>query len=147
MTRQLELDKPIIAAINGDAIGLAATHALLCDITVMAEDARIGDTHVSRVGLVAGDGGTVIWPLLIGINKAKEYLIRGTLLKGRGGRADRAGQSRRAARGGAGQGRARSRSSSPTARHGPFAGPSCRSTRSSRSASTCCWKPRWRWSR
>jgi enoyl-CoA hydratase/carnithine racemase len=82
VTRQLELDKPIIAAINGDAIGLAATHALLCDITVMAEDARIGDTHVSRVGLVAGDGGTVIWPLLIGINKAKEFLIRGTLLKG-----------------------------------------------------------------
>src|SRR5258708_3524064 len=82
VTRQLELDKPIIAAINGDAIGLAATHALLSDITVMAEDARIGDTHVSRVGLVAGDGGTVIWPLLIGINKAKEFLIRGTLLKG-----------------------------------------------------------------
>nr|WP_224741489.1 enoyl-CoA hydratase/isomerase family protein [Bradyrhizobium sp. 2S1]MCK7668238.1 enoyl-CoA hydratase/isomerase family protein [Bradyrhizobium sp. 2S1] len=66
VTRQLELDKPIIAAINGDAIGLAATHALLCDISVMAEDARIGDTHVSRVGLVAGDRGTVIWPLLIG---------------------------------------------------------------------------------
>ena len=44
----------------------------------MAEDARIGDTHVSRVGLVAGDGGTVIWPLLVGINKAKEFLIRGT---------------------------------------------------------------------
>ena len=83
VTRQLELDKPIIAAVNGDAIGLAATHALLSDITVMAEDARIGDTHVSRVGLVAGDGGTVIWPLLIGINKAKEFLIRGTLLKGK----------------------------------------------------------------
>ena len=83
VTRQLELDKPIIAAINGDAIGLAATHALLSDITVMAEDARIGDTHVSRVGLVAGDGGTVIWPLLIGINKAKEFLIRGTLLSGK----------------------------------------------------------------
>jgi len=49
----------------------------------MAEDARIGDTHVSRVGLVAGDGGTVIWPLLVGINKAKEFLIRGTLLSGK----------------------------------------------------------------
>src|ERR1700704_5635534 len=83
VNRQLELDKPIIAAINGDAIGLAATHALLSDITVMAEDARIGDTHVSRVGLVAGDGGTVIWPLLVGINKAKEFLIRGTLLSGK----------------------------------------------------------------
>ena len=60
VTRQLELDKPIIAAINGDAIGLAATHALLCDITIMAEDARIGDTHVSRVGLVAGDAAIAL---------------------------------------------------------------------------------------
>src|ERR1700726_1533759 len=82
VNRQLELDKPIVAAINGDAIGLAATHALLCDITIMAEDARIGDTHVSRVRLVAGDRGTVIWPPLTGINKAKEFLIRGTLLSG-----------------------------------------------------------------
>ena len=83
VTRLLELDKPIVSAINGDAIGLAATIALLCDIPVMAEDARIGDTHVSRVGLVAGDGGTVIWPLLLGVNKAKEFLIRGTLIDGR----------------------------------------------------------------
>ena len=82
VNRMLELDKPIVGAINGDAIGLAATIALLCDITVMADDARIGDTHVSRVGLVAGDGGTVIWPLLVGVNKAKEFLIRGTLLQG-----------------------------------------------------------------
>ena len=83
VNRLLELDKPIVCAINGDCVGLAATIALLCDITVMAEDARIGDSHVSRVGLVAGDGGTVIWPLLIGVNKAKEFLMRGTLLKGR----------------------------------------------------------------
>lgn len=83
VNRQLELDKPVVCAINGDVIGLAATIALLCDITVMSEDARIGDTHVSRVGLVAGDGGTMIWPLLIGVSKAKEYLMRGTLLKGR----------------------------------------------------------------
>jgi enoyl-CoA hydratase/carnithine racemase len=82
VNRLLELDKPIVCAINGDCIGLAATIALLCDVSVMNEDARIGDTHVSRVGLVAGDGGTVIWPLLIGVNKAKEYLMRGTLLKG-----------------------------------------------------------------
>lgn len=82
VNRLLELDKPIVAAVNGDCIGLAATVALLCDVTVMAADARIGDTHVSRVGLVAGDGGTVIWPLLIGVNKAKEFLMRGTLLMG-----------------------------------------------------------------
>ena len=82
VTRQLDLDKPIVCAINGDCVGLAATHALLCDITVMSEDARIGDSHVNKAGLVAGDGGTVIWPLLIGVAKAKEYLMRGTLLKG-----------------------------------------------------------------
>ena len=82
VSRHLELDKPIVCAINGDCIGLAATTALLCDVTVMADDARIGDSHVNKVGLVAGDGGTVIWPLLIGVNKAKEYLMRGTLLKG-----------------------------------------------------------------
>jgi enoyl-CoA hydratase/carnithine racemase len=83
VNRQLELDKPIICAINGDCIGLAATIALLCDITVISPEARIGDSHVNKVGLVAGDGGTVIWPLLIGVSKAKEYLLRGTLIKGR----------------------------------------------------------------
>ena len=83
VNRLLELDKPIVAAINGDCIGLAATIALLCDISVMSEDARIGDSHVNKVGLVAGDGGTVIWPLLIGVNKAKEFLLRGLLVKGR----------------------------------------------------------------
>jgi enoyl-CoA hydratase/carnithine racemase len=83
VNRLLELDKPIVCAINGDCVGLAATIALLCDITVMSEDARIGDSHVNKVGLVAGDGGTVVWPLLIGVAKAKEYLMRGTLLKGR----------------------------------------------------------------
>ncbi|MCK9513237.1 MAG: enoyl-CoA hydratase-related protein [Pigmentiphaga sp.] len=82
VNRLLELDKPIVCAINGDAIGLAATIALLCDVTVASESARIGDTHVSRVGLVAGDGGTVIWPLLVGVAKAKEFLMRGTLLTG-----------------------------------------------------------------
>ncbi|NUZ04730.1 enoyl-CoA hydratase/isomerase family protein [Piscinibacter koreensis] len=82
VNRLLELDKPIVCAINGDCIGLAATIALLCDVTVMSDAARIGDTHVSRVGLVAGDGGTVIWPLLVGVSKAKEFLMRGTLLKG-----------------------------------------------------------------
>ncbi|WP_299146724.1 enoyl-CoA hydratase-related protein [uncultured Comamonas sp.] len=83
VNRLLELDKPIVSAINGDCVGLAATIALLCDISVMADDARIGDSHVNKVGLVAGDGGTVIWPLLIGVAKAKEFLMRGTLLKGK----------------------------------------------------------------
>lgn len=76
----LELDKPVVAAINGDAAGLAATVALLSDITVMSDSARIGDPHV-RVGLVAGDGGAIAWPLLVGMSRAKEYLMRGTLVK------------------------------------------------------------------
>jgi len=78
----LELDKPIIAAVNGDAIGLGATIALFCDIIIAAENARIADPHV-RVGLVAGDGGCVIWPFLVGINRAKEYLMTGDLIPAR----------------------------------------------------------------
>jgi enoyl-CoA hydratase len=72
---------PVVAAINGDAIGLGATLALLCDVTVMSAEARIGDPHV-RLGLAAGDGGAVIWPLLIGPHRAKEYLLRGSLVSG-----------------------------------------------------------------
>jgi enoyl-CoA hydratase len=75
----LDVEQPIIARINGDAIGLGATLALLCDITVMSADARIGDPHV-RVGLVAGDGGAIAWPLLVGTARAKQYLLGGDLL-------------------------------------------------------------------
>ncbi len=78
----LRLRKPIIARINGHAIGLGATLAVLCDITVMVETAKIADTHV-KVGLVAGDGGALIWPLLIGFPRAKEYLLTGEVLTGR----------------------------------------------------------------
>ncbi|MBV9841026.1 MAG: enoyl-CoA hydratase/isomerase family protein [Sphingomonadaceae bacterium] len=73
--------QPIIAAVNGDAIGLGLTLALFSDISIVADDAKLGDTHV-RVGMVAGDGGCVIWPLLIGVQKAKEYLMRGKLFSG-----------------------------------------------------------------
>src|SRR5690606_9759364 len=75
----LDCEKPIVCAINGDCIGLAATVALLCDITVAAQTARIADPHV-KIGLVAGDGGAVIWPLLGGPNRAKEFLMRGNLI-------------------------------------------------------------------
>jgi len=73
--------QPIIAAVNGDAIGLGTTLALFSDMSVVADDARLGDTHI-KVGLVAGDGGAVVWPLLVGPQKAKEYLMRGKLLRG-----------------------------------------------------------------
>jgi len=77
----LEVEQPIVAAINGDAIGLGANIALFCDISIISDTARIGDTHV-KVGLVAGDGGAIIWPLLIGPQRAKEFLMRGMLVKG-----------------------------------------------------------------
>jgi enoyl-CoA hydratase/carnithine racemase len=77
----LDVQQPIIAAVNGDAIGLGATIALFCDIQVVAETARLADTHV-RIGVVAGDGGAVIWPPLIGPNRAKEFLMRGNLING-----------------------------------------------------------------
>ena len=79
VTSLLSIEQPIIAAVNGVAVGLGATLALLCDVVFMAESARIGDTHVS-IGLVPGDGGTVIWPLLIGPARAKEYLMTGDLI-------------------------------------------------------------------
>lgn len=76
----LELEKPIICRLNGAAAGLGATIAVMCDIVIASEKASIGDPHV-RVGLVAGDGGAVIWPQLIGFNKAKEMLLLGDLIK------------------------------------------------------------------
>jgi enoyl-CoA hydratase/carnithine racemase len=77
----VELQPPLIAAVNGDAMGLGCTLALFCDITVISESARIGDTHV-KVGLVAGDGGAVIVPLLVGVSKARDLLMRGRVLTG-----------------------------------------------------------------
>lgn len=75
----LDLEKPIIAKVNGHAVGLGATIALFCDVIFASERAKIGDPHVS-VGFVAGDGGAVIWPQLIGYARAKEFLFTGDLL-------------------------------------------------------------------
>lgn len=75
----LDCDKPIICRMNGDAVGLGATIALFCDIIIAADHARIGDPHV-KVGFVAGDGGAVIWPQLVGYARAKQYLLTGDLI-------------------------------------------------------------------
>lgn len=77
--RILECEKPVIARVNGHAVGLGATVALLCDIIVAADHAKFGDPHV-KAGLVAGDGGAVIWPQLVGYARAKEYLLTGDLM-------------------------------------------------------------------
>lgn len=72
----LEVPQPIIAAINGPAFGLGATVALMSDIVLAADHAVIADPHVV-LGMVAGDGGGVIWPWLVGVSRAKEYLLTG----------------------------------------------------------------------
>lgn len=71
-----ECPKPIVAAVNGPAVGLGCSVALSCDIVLIAESAFMADTHVS-LGLVAGDGGAALWPLLTNVLKAKYYLLTG----------------------------------------------------------------------
>ena len=75
----LDIDKPVVCRMNGHAVGLGATIALLCDIIFAAEGAKIGDPHVG-IGLVAGDGGAAIWPARIGLARAKEFLFTGDLM-------------------------------------------------------------------
>lgn len=77
----LDVKQPIIAAVNGDAVGLGATLALFSDVAIIADAAKFGDSHV-KVGLVAGDGGAVVWPLLVGPSRAKEFLMLGRLING-----------------------------------------------------------------
>ncbi len=72
----LDVELPIVAALNGPAVGLGASLALLCDVIFMADTATIADPHV-RVGIVAGDGGTAIWPLVVGPARAKQFLLTG----------------------------------------------------------------------
>jgi enoyl-CoA hydratase len=72
----LDVEIPIVAAVNGHAIGLGASLALLCDTIFMADTATLADPHV-RVGVVAGDGGAAIWPLVLGPARAKQFLLTG----------------------------------------------------------------------
>lgn len=76
----LDCPKPVIAKVNGDAMGFGATIALLCDVVFAANGARFADPHV-KVGLVAGDGGALIWPQLIGYGKARHYLLTGEAIE------------------------------------------------------------------
>jgi enoyl-CoA hydratase len=67
---------PVIAAVNGPAVGLGCSLAVACDLVLMADNAFLADTHVN-IGLVAGDGGVVTWPFMMSMLKAKEYLFTG----------------------------------------------------------------------
>jgi enoyl-CoA hydratase len=70
----INCDKPIISAINGVAVGAGLAVALLADISIASENARFTDGH-TRLGVAAGDHAAVIWPLLVGMAKAKYYLL------------------------------------------------------------------------
>jgi enoyl-CoA hydratase len=75
----LALRQPIVVAVHGAAIGLGATVALLCDVVVAAKRAKIADTHV-QLGLVAGDGGCLVWPQAVGMLRARRHLLTGDAL-------------------------------------------------------------------
>lgn len=72
----LRFPLPVIAAVNGPAVGLGCSMAVLCDVVLMSEKAHFADPHVA-VGLVAGDGGAAFWPLLTPILRSREYLYTG----------------------------------------------------------------------
>jgi enoyl-CoA hydratase len=67
---------PVVAAVNGPAVGLGCSLAVLTDIVLMADDAFLADPHVS-IGLVAADGGVLAWPLMTSLLRAKEYIFTG----------------------------------------------------------------------
>lgn len=70
---------PVVTAVQGDAIGLGATLMMATDAVIAAKSARISDPHVV-IGLAAGDGGCIAWPLHVGLLRAKRYLLTGDRL-------------------------------------------------------------------
>jgi enoyl-CoA hydratase len=78
----LRCSKPIISAINGPAVGAGLVVALLADISIAAESARLADGHV-RMGVAAGDHAAIVWPLLCGMAKAKYYLLTSDFISGK----------------------------------------------------------------
>ncbi|CAJ61287.1 MULTISPECIES: enoyl-CoA hydratase/isomerase family protein [Frankia] len=72
----LRFPLPLVAAVNGPAVGLGASIAVMCDLVVLADSAYLADPHVS-VGLVAGDGGSATWPAHVSMLHAKEFLLLG----------------------------------------------------------------------
>jgi enoyl-CoA hydratase/carnithine racemase len=75
MLGMIKFPLPVIAAVNGPAVGLGCSLTIFADIVLMSRTAHLADPHVP-VGLVAGDGGAM-WPLLVGMHRAKEFLFTG----------------------------------------------------------------------
>ncbi|RVO73520.1 enoyl-CoA hydratase/isomerase family protein [Sinorhizobium medicae] len=78
----LACDKPIVSAINGVAVGAGLAVALLADISIIADEAKITDGH-ARIGVPAGDHAAMLWPLLCGMAKAKYYLMTADFIDGK----------------------------------------------------------------
>ncbi|MGE0386219.1 MAG: enoyl-CoA hydratase/isomerase family protein [Gammaproteobacteria bacterium] len=76
LREMIDCPKPVIAAVNGPAVGLGCSVAVCSDVVMVAESAFMADPHI-EVGLVAGDGGAVMWPLMMSVLKAKYYLLTG----------------------------------------------------------------------
>jgi len=72
----IDLEKPVVAAINGVATGSGLMLALLSDYSIVEENVKMADGHI-KAALAAGDGGALIWPLAVGITRAKRYLMTG----------------------------------------------------------------------
>jgi enoyl-CoA hydratase len=78
----INMDKPIVSAINGVAVGAGLVVALLADISVIGESVRFTDGH-TKLGVVAGDHAAIVWPLLCGMAKAKYYLLTSDFIDGK----------------------------------------------------------------
>ena len=72
----IELPQPLIAAVNGPAVGLGASLVSLCDLAIASETAFLADPHLG-VGLVPADGAALLWPMMMGLMRAKEYVFTG----------------------------------------------------------------------
>ncbi len=77
----VDCEKPVVSAINGVSVGAGTVVGLMADISVCAEDAKLGDGHV-KLGVAAGDHAAIIWPLLCGMAKARYYLMTGEMVTG-----------------------------------------------------------------
>lgn len=77
----INCEKPVVSAINGVSVGAGTVAALLADVAIASEDAKIGDGHV-KLGVAAGDHAAIIWPLLAGMAKARYYLLTGEMVGG-----------------------------------------------------------------
>jgi len=76
LNAMMDLPLPVVAAVNGAAVGFGATLAAVCDIVLIAEDAFLAEPHVN-IGLAVGDGISVTWPFFMSLLKAKEYIFTG----------------------------------------------------------------------